>query len=181
MRILEGSELDQTVSWFELVRQNALQSTCKRARCGTAIARMFGDEYILGFGFNQPPGGSKARCENYSLQPGFKSDKTCCIHAEQVAILNALMNRGLSHNKQAVELSYARLYFARIDDDDKLKPSGQPYCTICSKMALHVGIREWCLIHKSGVTVYDAAEYNELSFNYGDPVTTGPLGAASEG
>jgi deoxycytidylate deaminase len=171
MRILLGSELDATNKWFEMVRQEAIKSPCKRARCGTVIARMYGDEIALGWGWNQPAGGVNPRCENLALRSGFKSDKTCCIHAEQVAIMHAL-SRGREYDSH-----YARLYFARVDDDGQLKPSGQPYCTICSKMALHAGIKEWCLIHKAGVTVYDATEYNELSYDYGDPVTTGPMGA----
>lgn len=44
--------------------------------------------------------------------------------------------------------------------------AGKPYCTICSKMALDVGIAEFVLWHEEGITVYDTKEYNELSFQY---------------
>lgn len=44
--------------------------------------------------------------------------------------------------------------------------AGKPYCTICSKMALDAGVSEWVLWHDKGITIYDANEYNEISFGH---------------
>jgi hypothetical protein len=42
--------------------------------------------------------------------------------------------------------------------------AGAPYCTICSKMALDVGLRWFGLWHETGIRMYDTREYNDLSF-----------------
>jgi hypothetical protein len=58
------------------------------------------------------------------------------------------------------------LYFIRIDQEGNIKHSKKPYCTICSKMALDVGIKEFILRQEDGIHAYDTGEYNTLSFNY---------------
>ena len=100
-----------------------------------------------------------ADCFKDTLDKTFKSDKTCCIHAEQRAIMDALKD-------YPGQIRESRLYFIRLDDQNQPKKSGKPYCTICSKMALDAGISEFVLWHKEGITVYDTKEYNELSFQY---------------
>lgn len=62
----------------------------------------------------------------------------------------------------------SRLYFIRLDENETPSKAGQPYCTICSKMALDTGISEFVLWHKKGICVYDTQEYNALSFRYDD-------------
>lgn len=42
----------------------------------------------------------------------------------------------------------ARLYFIRIDDEGKPTKAGKPYCTICSKMTLDAGVKEFVLRHE---------------------------------
>lgn len=161
MRILSGWEAVQAERWLEESRKVALQSGCLRARCGTVIVRQFGSEEIIASGYNEPPLGQKEnkRClRKHEIKPGFKSDRTCCIHAEQNAIMRAM--------HRVNDLPFSRLYFVRLSDDDQIKPSGKPYCTICSKMALHSGIAEFVLLHKEGITVYGTQEYNDLSFEY---------------
>ena len=66
--------------------------------------------------------------------------------------------------KNPDKLSGSRLYFIRLDDNGTSSRAGKPYCTICSKMALDVGIAEFVLWHDKGVCVYDTEEYNALSF-----------------
>jgi hypothetical protein len=58
------------------------------------------------------------------------------------------------------------LYFVRLDKDWNIKPSDQPYCTICSKLALDSWIWEFVLVHVEWITIYDTNEYNKLSFDY---------------
>jgi hypothetical protein len=62
----------------------------------------------------------------------------------------------------------SRLYFIRLDENDQISFAGKPYCTICSKMALDTGIKEFVLYHSEGICIYDTEEYNDLSFGYSD-------------
>jgi hypothetical protein len=68
--------------------------------------------------------------------------------------------------KNPDKLSGSRLYFIRLDENETPSRAGEPYCTICSKMALDVGISEFVLWHDKGVCVYDTRAYNSLSFQY---------------
>ncbi len=133
----------------------AKKSTCKRSKCGSVIVS---NGLIIGEGYNSMPCNEDSECFKDKLASTFKSDKTCCIHAEQRAILNALKN---NH-----ELKDSVLYFIRLDENDEPKRSGEPYCTICSKMALDVGVAKFVLWHKEGWIAYGTKYYNELSFQY---------------
>lgn len=135
----------------------AQSSPCFRSKCGSVIVK---DNQIIGTGFNSPPLGRKLdHCLKDDLPSNFKSDKTCCLHAEQRAIMDALKN-----NPQ--QLIGSRLYFLRLDSDNNIMKAGQPYCTICSKMALDSGVAEFVLWHQEGICVYDTHEYNDLSFSF---------------
>jgi deoxycytidylate deaminase len=182
MRILEGEEKAVAEKWFEICVQAAKTSTCKRHRCGALIRkneisyyeeiersrynRVLQDveDHLLSFGFNSPPGNleSQRRClkRKDRLHPKV-TDKTCCVHAEQRAIMDAL-------RINAEALKGSRMYFARINNEGSIVASGKPYCTICSKMALDVGIKEWVLWHPEGIKEYGAEEYNELSYQFND-------------
>lgn len=99
------------------------------------------NDEIIGTGFNSPPGEkeSQRRCSNDKDTYNKKvTDKTCCVHAEQRAIMNALIDA-------PDKIIGSRLYFVRIDENGKPTHAGNPYCTICSKMALDAGIREFVL------------------------------------
>lgn len=97
-------------------------------------------------------------CLKDSLPEDFKSDKTCCLHAEGEAIDSAIDN----YRKNS--LKDATMYFIRLNLKNRIILAGKPYCTICSKDALDKGIKNWVLLHKSGIYSYDAEEYNEISF-----------------
>jgi deoxycytidylate deaminase len=118
------------------------------------------DGVIIGEGYNSMPCDVIADCFKDNLAETFKSDKTCCIHAEQRAIISALKN-GYSD-----QLKESTLFFIRLDSDDNAKCSGEPYCSICSKMALDVGIKSFVLWHKQGWISYNTKEYNERTFEY---------------
>jgi len=68
--------------------------------------------------------------------------------------------------KNSDKLPDSRLYFVRLDGGGKPSRAGEPYCTICSKMALDAGISEFVLWHEKGVCVYNTEEYNTLSYLY---------------
>jgi len=159
MRYLSGEEEKNGFEYLEVTATTARDSICNRSKCGSVIVK---DNAIIGRGYNSPPldKESQRRCscskDSYHKKV---TDKTCCMHAEERAIIDAL-------KKNAEEIRGARLYFLRLDKKDMPVKSGKPYCTICSKMALDVGIEEFVLWHEEGIAVYTTDEYNTLSFQY---------------
>lgn len=156
-----ASEIDtQITNYFNDAIKEAHKALCLRSKCGSVIVDSEG--VVIGRGYNAPPQDdiSMRRCNRkHELDVTFKSDKTCCVHAEQRAIVDALKSN-------PDKLNGATLYFIRLDENGEMKFSGKPYCTICSKMSLDVGIEYFALYHKEGICVYDTKEYNELSFSY---------------
>lgn len=143
-----------------LAAKVAKGSLCLNRMCGATIVR---DAGILGVGFNEPAGGDiKSRvCEVVFPLENRKKPKagiTCCVHAEQNAILAAIRNR--------FDLKGSTMYFACINKEGIILPSGKPYCVDCAKLALHVGIAYWVLQHADGIIVYGAKEYYDLSLEY---------------
>lgn len=159
MRVLEGVEREEASRYMEEAIKSASNSTCKDARCGTVIVK---DSEIIGRGFNSPPGDidSQRRCsgtkDSYHKRV---TDKTCCIHAEQRAIMDALRK---NHDR----LKGSKLYFIRINAEGKRTFAGKPFCTICSKMALDAGVKEFLLWPENGICSYETEEYNDISFKY---------------
>ncbi|MFW6226364.1 MAG: hypothetical protein ACOC3V_05355 [bacterium] len=135
----------------------AKKATCRRSKCGSVIVS---DNLIIGEGYNSKPCNETGECSKDSLAPTFKSDKTCCVHAEQRAIIDTLKK------EHRDKINGSTLFFIRLDDNDNPKFSGKPYCSICSKMALDVGISNFVLYHENGWTSYDTKEYNDLTFQY---------------
>lgn len=159
MRILEGEEAKSGEGFMNEAAVIARQATCLRRRCGAVITK---GGKVIGTGFNSPPRGESSgeRCQYDKTRYHSKvTDKTCCMHAEVRAILSALRQ-----HPETVE--GATLFFVSIDPNNQVLFSGKPYCTICSKLALDVGLAEFVLWHTSGMTAYDTVEYHELSYNY---------------
>lgn len=155
--VLAGTELSKAQGWLDAAGEAARASGCLRRKCGSVLVGADGKMFAAAV--NKVPDGAKVHCDPYCLKPGFKSDKGCCVHAEQRSILGALQSG------QKVEGSI--MVFASVDDAGERLLSGRPYCTICSKMALESGVKYWILEHAEGVTRYGAAEYNQISFEYG--------------
>lgn len=157
MRLLKGDEEKRAMFFLEECVKTAQDATCLRLKCGSVIAY---DGEIIGRGFNSPASESQRRCLNSKDMYDKKvTDKTCCVHAEQRAIKDAIGN-------DKTKLKGSRIYFMSIDDKGKGKRSGDPYCTICSKDALDEKIKEFVLWHKKGICVYDTEEYNDLSYAF---------------
>jgi deoxycytidylate deaminase len=160
MRYLSGEEEKKALGYIAKAADVARSATCRRSKCGSIIVQL---DDIIGSGFNSPPRGieEQRRCSCSKASYHRKvTDKTCCVHAEQRAIMDAL-------RKNPDKLPGSRLYFIRLDGNGEASKAGEPYCTICSKMALDVGISEFVLWNNKGVCVYDTKEYNLLSFNFG--------------
>jgi len=155
---MEKEIIDVSQENFDVLVGVAKQSTCHRSKCGSIILSESGK--IIGIGYNSMPCNEEGTCFKDDLSAGFKSDKTCCVHAEQRAIMDAM-----KINPSQIEGSL--LLFIRLDENDSPKRSGEPYCTICSKMALDAGVGRFALWHKEGWTAYETNYYNKLSFEYG--------------
>jgi len=158
MKILEGKESESALELLLRTADVAKNATCLRAKCGSLIIK---DNRIIGVGFNSPPGDLESQrrchCEKDSYHKKV-TDKTCCMHAEERAIKDALAS-------YPDKLKGSRLYFVRLKNEQPAR-SGKPYCTKCSKAALDAGIAEFVLWHKEGITVYNTEEYNKLSYEY---------------
>jgi len=159
MKHQSDSAKDETLYYIEEAAQVAKQATCQRSKCGSIVVK-YGE--VIGEGFNSPPYGleSQRRCEGEKNDYSPKvTDKTCCVHAEQRAIMDAL-------RRNAEKILGSRLYFIRLNENGEKEFAGAPYCTICSKMALDVGIEEFVLWHQEGIRAYGIQEYNTLSYAY---------------
>lgn len=158
MRILKGTEEKEALGYIGIAYYAAKKATCKRSQCGSIIVK---DLYIIGVGFNSPPGNleSQRRCGIEKKTYHEKvTDKTCCVHAEARAISDA-------KERYPRKLKSSRIYFLRLENGEA-KRSGNPYCTSCSKKALDAGISEFVLWRKEGVSVFDTKEYNDLSYRF---------------
>jgi deoxycytidylate deaminase len=156
---LSGEKEAQAKYFLQEAIEVAKKAWCHRSKCGAIIVNK-GE--IISEGINHPPGflESQRRCHIKKNKYNQKvTDKTCCIHAEQHAISNAL-------NNNPKKLNGSTLFFVRLDMKNNFKFAGEPYCTICSKFALDIGIKKWVLWHKDGIVEYNSEEYNNLSFNY---------------
>ena len=158
MRVLSGQEHTDAFGYIIHAAESAQKALCLNAHCGAVVIH---GGTIVGRGYNGPPRDdlSKRYCKN-TIRPQKKNyDKTCCVHAEWRAIVDAL--------RHIKNLSGSRLYFVRVDDKGDIKKSGKPYCTVCSRLALDAGISEFILWHEEGICVYNTEEYNDMSYCYG--------------
>ncbi|MFH1787538.1 MAG: deaminase [archaeon] len=157
MRYLIGKEKERSIIYFNHAIEESKKATCLRSKCGAVIVK---GKKIIGRGFNSPPGNleSQRRCSiKKNEYPEKTTDKTCCVHAEQRAVIDALKNN-------LAKIIGSRLYFVRLNKNDEFMFAGNPYCTICSKFVLDSGIKEFALWHKEGIRVYNSTEYNDISF-----------------
>lgn len=162
MKYLEGSEYDDGVRWMTAAGHVAERALCLKAKCGTIIEK---NGEIIGEGYNAPPGDAidARKCHTqYDFQGKPNYDRTCCMHAEWRAILDA-------SRRNPEKLAGARLFFTRVDDEGNILKSGEPFCTVCSRFALDVGIGEFVLWNEKGLCAYDTLEYNDLSYQYRHP------------
>lgn len=158
-RLLNGSEEEsRAFEALDAAAEVGRTGTCERSLCGSVVVSR--DGTVLGAGSAGQPYGACEPCWKKTLAPGFKSDRTCCTHAETRAILQALRNgHDLTQPGTAI-------FFQRLGEKGEQKHSGQPYCTICSKLAYEVGIEFFVLHHAFGIIAYPTKLYNELSYEY---------------
>ncbi len=145
--------------YFEAAQKTAQLATCNRAHCGSVIVSK--DGRIIGRGYNAPPLGDEAqRMCDVELDKSIKqnNDKTCCVHAEWNAIIDALKNH-------ADLIKGSTLYFMRVDDAGVFTEAGEPYCTVCSRLALESGVESFGLWNQ-GPEMIPTDTYNQRSYQY---------------
>jgi deoxycytidylate deaminase len=161
LKLLNGTEAEAALTFFEKAAAVAKQSLCLRALCGSIIVK---NGAVIAEGFNSPPQNNDAlrTCLNeYDIPTGFRHDRTCCIHAEQRAIQDGLKN--------GQDMIGARIYFINIDRGGIKQYAKDLKCTICSRAALDQGISEFTLYREEGIAVYDTTEFDRLSYEYKTP------------
>jgi len=158
MEFLKEKAEQEAIRWMNEAAKIATKALCTRAKCGTVVVK---NGEIIGVGYNAPPLDKEENrmCEADRSFGKPKYDKTCCMHAEWRAIMDAL-------KRNSEKIKGSKLYFTRVDEDGKMKKSGKPYCTTCSRMALDVGIDKFLLWHEEGICEYSTDEYNRLSYEY---------------
>jgi deoxycytidylate deaminase len=144
--------------YFNEAAKVAQKALCLRDKCGAVVVL---NNKIIGEGFNGPAGDSATaqKCELdllNTIKP--KSDRTCCVHAEWRAVIDAVRRKG--------DIRGSTIYFTRVDDEGNILKSGEPYCTVCSRLALDTGIKYFALRHDTGIKLYDTDEYNDLSYKF---------------
>lgn len=159
MKRLTGSNLETIKPFFQAAAEVASNATCLRAKCGSVIVK---NGEIIGEGYNGPPRGDESRrtCNatwDYSIKP--KYDKTCCIHAEWRAVIDAC-------KRNADKIGSSVLYFMRIDDDGNFTDAGDPFCTTCSRFTMEAGVDEFALWNNNGADVYSLPEYDQKSYQF---------------
>lgn len=161
MKRIEGATLESIREHFEEAAFEARRATCLRAKCGSAIVSRSG--VVLGTGFNAPPLGDETQrmCEaDFAQDKKPKYDKTCCVHAEWNAALDACANASKD------QLEGSRLYFMRVDEYGDFTDAGEPYCTVCSRISMQAGVAEFALWNNNGADIYPIDEYNHISYEY---------------
>ncbi len=146
--------------YFEKAAKQAKVATCTHAKCGAIVVDKNG--VIIGEGFNAPPLNDEnlRTCdENFDLSLKPKYDKTCCIHAEWNAIINALKHHGS-------EIDGGTLYFMRVDENGNWTDAGKPFCTVCSRLAAQSGLGYFALWVDNKPKLYSVGDYNRESYNF---------------
>ncbi len=158
--IIDPKELAFVTKTYERIEVLVKTAGCRDWQCAAIVVAENGE--TIGEGVNSPPGNleSARRChlDKKLLHPKV-SDKSCCVHAEQRAIFDAM-------RKNPDRLDGSTLYYCRLGKDGRLAPSGEPWCTICSKSALDAGVREFVLMKREGFVAYGTEEYNRISYEY---------------
>jgi len=144
---------------FKKAADVAKKATCTHAKCGSIIVSK--DNIIIGRGFNAPPlnDESQRRC-GFECDKNIKTkyDKTCCVHAEWNAIIDALRN-------YPDKIAGSTLYFMRVNDDGEFTNAGKPFCTVCSRLALQSGVAKFGLWN-DGPQIFNTKEYNKISYDF---------------
>jgi len=151
---LDALEISMVWPYYAEALAEADKSPCCKGKAGAIVFR---NDMVLGRGYNRPPLNMPvASCEKEEIPvPNFYG--TCCLHAEDLALEDALIN----HGRQA--LVDSAIIFARKSIDGTELYAKEPSCYECSKKALDKGLSWFVLRHEHGMVAYNTFYYNELS------------------
>jgi len=177
MQRLEGAELEAVLPYFQAAADEAQLATCLRAQCGSVIVAEDGE--IIGRGHNSPPLDDETQrtcLVDWDLSRKPKYSKTCCVHAEQCACIDAL-------KRNAQKIGNSTLYFMKIDEHGQFTGGGTPFCTECSRVTMQTGVGKFALWEASSGTakVWTLPEYNKASYAYYNLPGEQPLNDAIRG
>jgi deoxycytidylate deaminase len=159
MIYLKDKEEKKAKGWMKEATEVAKKALCLDHKCGAVIVK---NDELIGKGYNAPPlddPKNRTCLSEYSKTSKPKFDRTCCMHAEWRAIIDALKNH-------PEKIAGSSLYFSRVEDHGQIKKSGEPYCTVCSRFALDTGISYFLLWQEKGIASYPTDEYNKLSYDF---------------
>lgn len=155
MRYATEEERGDIYHCMRLAAEQALKSTCKKSLRGVIIVNR---DIIVGKGYNKPT--IPELCCSREKAIGNNQQNLCsAIHAEEMAILDAI------NSNSRIGLQRAKLYHIKVKDK-KMQLASPPSCTICSRLILESGIAQVVLSHEQGYAIYNAKEFNQLSFQY---------------
>ncbi len=155
MRYATKDEAKDMKKFIEIAAEEAKKSTCKKSQRGVVIVS---NGEIIGRGYNKPTIEKLCDpCIRENIKENRRVELCSAIHAEQMAILDAL--------KKCKNLEDSRMFHVAVKDG-KMKFSEDTSCTVCSRIVLEAGIKDFVLLHKKGFAIYPADEFNKLSFDY---------------
>ena len=151
-------EIEKIKNYMRLAAGEAKKSTCKKSQRGAIIVK---DNEIIGRGYNKVTLDSLCNpCIREDIKDNNKVELCYAIHAEQMAIIDAINNKA----KTGRFLNGSRMYNIKLKNGEMI-PSGEPSCTVCSRMIYVAGI-EVVLWTENGFAIYEPREFNEASFRY---------------
>jgi len=158
MEYLKGEKEKDAIYWMGKASDIAQRALCQNAKYGAVIVN---NAEIVGEGYNAPPLDSEEnRTCNQDFGPGKpKFDRTCCVHAEWRAVMDVF-------RKNPKKLKGSKIYVVKLDENGEIKKLGKPFCTVCSRLTLDVGISKFILWHHEGICEYSTKEYDKISYHY---------------
>lgn len=146
MRFLEGEEYEEAKRWIQEAVYVARDSRCDKSKRGVVVVK---NGSIIGRGTNNPP-------LDLPCVPEYCRSicNMFCLHGEQNALLDTRRN--------GYDPSGSRIYHIKVKDSIQA-PSGPPSCVQCSRIVLDEGVKDFVLLYKDGIGLYEAREFHELS------------------
>lgn len=156
MRYIEDEkQKNRYMAYFELAAEQAKKSFCSKSQRGAVLVK---NGEVIGRGYIVPTDFDLCNpCIRENIKDNSRQELCSAIHAEQMAILNALQI-----GKES--LAGSLMFHVKVKNC-KMVPSGKPSCTICSRLIKFYDIR-FVLWHPEGIAVYEPEEFNRLSFEY---------------
>ena len=153
MRYASAEEAKVIENYMKIAAEEAKKSSCLKSQRGVIIVK---DGKIVGRGFNKPTLENLC-CLRESIKDNSRVELCTAVHAEQMAILSV---------KNKDDLKDSVMYHIKVKNNEMRKTNEEPSCTVCSRLVLESGIKEFVLWYEQGYRIYSAREFNEASFQF---------------